>query len=184
MGLHVHNLGNLPNTLDGRDYFVYVLDYGWKEPLTNALRENFTSMARMAAQSRSVVVAGIEPIHFANQVFSFHGINGEEGEKVLPAILITTLVPSYFRDNNDEIRRSGKIKDKLLLIPLRTACKTTDDVIDLIKSIFADMKSKKKLSGFRIAKKISKNGMQRFADAFILEPNISGIGIDVRKLLS
>ena len=53
MGLHVHNLGNLPNTVDGRDYFIYVLDYGWKEPLTDALVSNFTNMARMASDTKS-----------------------------------------------------------------------------------------------------------------------------------
>lgn len=182
MGLHVHNLGNLPDTDDGRDYFVYVLDYGWKEPLTNALMANFTNMARMASESRSVVVAGIEPIHFANEVFSWHGINGEDGEKILPAVLITTLKPSYFREQNNELRSSGAIDDKLLLIPLQSACDTTDDVIQLIKSIFDDIKSKKKLSGFSIAKKINKNGFRRLADAIILEPNFQGVGVDIRKL--
>lgn len=182
MGLHVHNLGNLPNTDDGRDYFVYVLDYGWKEPLTNALVANFTNMARMASESRSVVVAGIEPIHFANEVFSWHGINGEDGEKILPAVLITTLKPSYFREQNDELRQSGEINDKLLLIPLKAACNTTDDVVQLIKSIFEDIKKKKKLSGFAIANKIHKNGFQRLADAIILEPNFSRVGLDLRKL--
>ncbi len=68
MGLHVHNLGNLPNTVDGRDYFIYVLDYGWKEPLTNTLIANFTNMARKASESRSMVIAEIEPVHFANKV--------------------------------------------------------------------------------------------------------------------
>lgn len=182
MGLHVHNLGNLPNTDDGRDYFIYVLDYGWKEPLTDALVANFTNMARMASQTRSVVVAGIEPIHFANDVFSWHGINGEDGERILPAILITTLTPSYFREHNEEYRSSGEINDKLLLIPLKAACKTTDDVIQLIKSIFNDIKEKKKLSGFAVAKTINKNGLRRLADAVVLEPNISGVGIDLRKL--
>ena len=46
MELHVHNLGNLPNTVDGRDYFIYVLDYtAGEEPLTDALIANFTNMA-------------------------------------------------------------------------------------------------------------------------------------------
>lgn len=182
MGLHVQNLGILPNIDDGRDYFIYVLDYGWKEPLTDALRENFINMARMASQTRSVVVAGFEPIHFANDVFSWHGINGEDGERVLPAILITTLTPSYFKEHNEEYRRSGEITDKLLLIPLKAACKTTDDVIQLIQSIFNDIKEKKKLSGFAVAKTINKNGLRRLADAVILKPNISGVGIDLRKL--
>jgi hypothetical protein len=182
MGLHVHSLGNLPDTVDGRDYFIYVLDYGWKEPLTDALAANFNKMSAMADQSRSVVLAGIEPIHFANEVFSFHGINGEDGEKILPAILITTLTPSYFREHNGE-RESSEIDDKLLLIPLKAACDTTEDVIRLIKSIFNDINEKKKLSNFAVAKKIKKNGFRRLADALILEPNISGVGIDVRKLL-
>ena len=186
MGLYVHNLGNLPNTVDGRDYFIYVLDYGWREPLADTLRRNFNNMARMASQSKSVVVAGIEPIHFANEVFSYYGINGEDGEKILPAILISTLTPSYFRDNNDNDGRkhnSGKLKDKLLIIPLKSVCKSSEDVVDLIKAIFSDIREKKNLSGFSVAKKINKNGIERFADAVILEPNFNGIGIDIRKLL-
>lgn len=182
MGLHVHNLGNLPNTVDGRDYYIYVLDYGWKEPLTDALVSNFTNMARMASETRSVVVAGIEPVHFANEVFSWHNINGEDGEEILPAILITTLTPSYFRESYSEFGHTNELDDKLLLIPLKEACKTTDDVIDLIKSIFRDIKAKKQLSGFSVAKEINKNGAQRLADAIILEPNFSGIGIDLKTL--
>lgn len=182
MGLHVHNLGNLPNTVDGRDYFIYVLDYGWKEPLTDALVSNFTNMARMASETKSVVVAGIEPIHFANEVFSWHNINGEDGEKILPAILITTLTPSYFKESYSEFANSSEIDDRLLLIPLKSVCNTTDDVIELIKSIFRDMKDKKQLSGFAIVKEINKSGVKRFADAFILEPNFSGLGLNLRKL--
>lgn len=182
MGLHVINLGNLPNTVDGRDYFIYVLDYGWKEPLTDALVANFTNMARMAAQTRAAVVAGIEPIHFANDVFSWYNINGEDGDVVLPAILISTLTPMYFRERQGEIEKGGTLNDTLLLIPLKKVCKTTDDVIALIQSIFSDMKDKKSLSGFEVAKTIRKGGMRRFADAVILQPSISGIGIDLQKL--
>jgi hypothetical protein len=184
MGLHVHNLGNLPNTVDGRDYFIYVLDYGWKEPLTDALVSNFTNMARMASESRSVVVAGINPVHFANEVFSWHNINGEDGEEMLPAILITTLTPSYFRESYSEFGHTSELNDKLLLIPLKKACKTTNDVINLIKSIFRDIKDKKRLSGFSVAKKINKNGIKRLADAIILKPSFSGIGLDIKQLLN
>lgn len=184
MGLHVHNLGNLPDTIDGRDYYIYVLDYGWKEPLTDALVSNFTNMARMASDSRAVVVAGINPVHFANEVFSWHNIDGEDGEEILPAILITTLTPSYFRESYSEFDNTNKLNDKLLLIPLKAACKTTNDVIGLIKSIFRDIKEKKRLSGFSVAKEINKNGAKRLADAIILEPNLSGVGIDIKKLFT
>ncbi len=184
MGLHIHNLGNLPNTIDGRDYFIYVLDYGWKEPLTNTLVANFTNMARKASESRSIVVAGIDPIHFANEVFSFHSINGEDGESILPAILISALTPNYFKENNERQRGIHEIDDKLLLIPLKSVCDTTDDVIKLINSIFKDIREKKELTGFSIVKTLSKSRSRRFADAIILEPNFSGIGINLKKLFN
>lgn len=82
-------------------------------------------MARMASESESVVIAGISPIHFANEVFSWHGINGEDGGKVLPAIMVTSLHPKYFIENNREGFRGEMFEDKLLLIPLRKVCKTT-----------------------------------------------------------
>lgn len=184
MGLHVHNLGNLPNTVDGRDYFIYVLDYGWKEPLTDTLIANFTNMARKASESRSMVIAGIDPIHFANDVFSWHSINGENGESILPAIMISTLTPTYFHENNHNQRRAEEIDDKLILIPLRSVCETTDDVIKLINSIFNDIKQKKALTGFEVVKTLKKGHGRRFADALILEPNFSGIGINIKKLFN
>ena len=60
MGLYVHNIGNLPVD-DTRQYFLYVLDYGWQDPLTDALVANFRNMARMASETKSVVLAGIDP---------------------------------------------------------------------------------------------------------------------------
>ncbi|UEM38125.1 hypothetical protein [Pectobacterium aquaticum] len=184
MGLHVHNLGNLPNTVDGRDYFIYVLDYGWKEPLTDTLIANFTNMARKASESRSMVISGIEPVHFANEVFSWHSINGEDGESVLPAVMISTLTPSYFREHNNESRKADEIDDQLMLIPLKAVCETTDDVIRLINSIFNDIKLKKELTGFDVVKTLKKGNGNRFADALILEPNFSGIGVNLKKLFN
>lgn len=184
MGLHVHNLGNLPNTVDGRDYFIYVLDYGWKEPLADTLVANFTNMARKASDTRSAVIAGIEPVHFANEVFSWHSINGEDGEAILPAIMISTLTPEYFHKEQRGSRSTDEIDDKLLLIPLKAVCETTDDVIKLINSIFNDMKQKKELTGFDVAKTLKKGSGRRLADALILQPNFSGLGVDLKKLFN
>ena len=182
MGLYVHNIGNLPVD-DTRQYFLYVLDYGWQEPLTDALVANFRNMARMASETKSVVLAGIDPIHFANEVFSWHGISGEDGEKMLPALMITTLHPHYFRDHNCDGDRT-KIKDALLLIPLKKVCKTKEDVVELIKTVLADIRQSKALPGFRIAKTLKKDGIRRLADAVILEPTVAGVGVDLKKVVS
>lgn len=36
MGLYVQSLNNIPQSAH-RDYYIYLLDYGWSEPLGNAL---------------------------------------------------------------------------------------------------------------------------------------------------
>ena len=182
MGLYVHNLGNLPADAE-REYFIYMLDYGWHEPLSEAMRANFTNMARLSSTSQAVVIAGVEPIHFENEVFSYHGINGEHGEEILPALLITTLHPRYFKENNHAWRERGEIDDKLLHIPLKTCCKTTGDVVTLIHKIFADIEGKKELTDFSVQKEVKKkSGWRAAADAVILKPSISGIGVDLKKL--
>jgi len=181
MGLHIHTLAAIPAKAQ-RKYYIYVLDYGWKEPLTETLIQNFTNMARMAAESNSVVIAGINPIHFANEVFSWHGVNGEDGEHALPAILITSLHPTYFLENNREGGNAKEIRDKLILIPLKKACKTTDDVIGLIKSIFADVKGETTPLSFSIMKEIRRAERGRAVDALMLEPNFSGLGVRLPQL--
>jgi len=39
MGLHVHSLSNIPKS-ENRDYLIYLLEYGWHEPLAEALRKH------------------------------------------------------------------------------------------------------------------------------------------------
>src|SRR3954452_6138824 len=114
MGLYVHSIERLPADLE-REFFVYVLDYGWKEPLADALRENFCRMASLASQNKAVVIAGTDAPGFVDQVFSLHvekpqfsyqQINGENGGGVLPAIMITTIHPSKFKETGPGYRFS------------------------------------------------------------------------------
>lgn len=85
MGLYVHSLDRLPTNLD-RDYYVYVLDYGWDEPLAEALHSNFRRMADLAARRNVVVISGTNSRSFTNEIISTHvdtsqfswtSINGE-----------------------------------------------------------------------------------------------------------
>lgn len=63
MGLHVHSLDNIPKS-ENRDYLIYLLEYGWHEPLAEALDKNFFQMAGVAAKNRAVVIKGTELAHF------------------------------------------------------------------------------------------------------------------------
>ncbi len=183
MGLIVHDLGKIPHQAESREFFIYILDYGWQDSISDALRRNFDAMVRMTDETNSVVIKGVDSHHFSDSVFSWHQINGEEGEKMLPAILITTLLPSYFNDRETYRPSEQPNDDLLLLIPLRDVCSNGDDVVRLIDTIFKDMKAGKGLANFEVAKKIKRNHTSKLFDALILQPNISGIGIDLKKLL-
>lgn len=176
MGLMIHSLNEVPIEAT-RSYYIYVLDYGWHEPLDRALIENFGKMSAEASVSNSVVFRGTVGSHFTNEVFSFHQIGGVAGEDVLPAILITDIHPQYFKEHGN---LNYKLKSSLILIPLKQICKTTSDVVDLIRQIFSDIKDKKTLSDFSVNTQVkSQNSIARI---LILQPNFSGIGIDIKKL--
>lgn len=188
MGLHVHSLSNIPKS-ENRDYLIYLLEYGWHEPLAEALNHNFYKMAGVAAQNRAVVIKGTELAHFENEVFSWHQINNERGEDILPAILISNAHPSYFQENNHGYRRgNGLYREsmdgelKLVLIPLKKFCSNTSEVVSLIEKLFADIETGKDLSSFKIAKEVQKGIGSAIVDALILEPNISGIGFSFKRL--
>ncbi|KAA6341233.1 hypothetical protein EZS27_010948 [termite gut metagenome] len=184
MGLMVYSLSNIPCSAN-RDYFIYLLDYGWDEPIAKALRENFDKMATIAASNKAVVIKGTELSHFENEVFSWHSINNENSEGLLPALLITNTHPQYFMENNQSfsgrknILRVNNEYDsmKLILIPFKKFCDTATDVIALINKVFQDITNQKDLSDFQIAKEMKKGVKGSIVDSIILEPNISGIGI-------
>lgn len=182
MGLYVQSLANIP-TDHHRDYFIYLLDYGWDEPLGETLLANYDKMVSLAAENRAVVIRGTRRVHFDDEVLSWHNINGENADEMLPAILITNRHPKLFkesyRSNNSEIENDLK----LILIPLKLFCKTTADVVKLVDRLFTDIIKKKDLSDFKIAREIQK-GFKTPADAIILEPRGENEGIDFQQLIS
>src|SRR5271157_1883301 len=123
MGLMVYSLQNIPESKN-RDYLIYLLDYGWDEPISKALRDNFDKMAEIAAKNRAVVIKGTELAHFENEVFSYHHINNEKADELLPALLVTNKHPKYFLENNNSsfgkrglVRADENDDMKLILIP-------------------------------------------------------------------
>jgi hypothetical protein len=194
MGLYVHSLSRLPLGLE-REYYLYVLDYGWDEPLGQAINANFRRIADLAAKNQAVVIAGTDPrafadevlsVHFDNPQFSWSNVNGEDGEEVLPALMISTIHPQKFRSEtlDYQLPRVGKgvADEKLILIPLKSACKNSTEVFALIERIFRDIAAKKPLEGFAIAKEIKAGKGNAFSDAFILKPALWGVGVDLKEL--
>ncbi|MEW6126038.1 MAG: hypothetical protein AB1757_03160 [Acidobacteriota bacterium] len=185
MGLMIHSLAKLPLNAE-RDYYIYLLDYGWKEPIADTLRSNFHKMATLASETHSVVMMGLEGSHFNDDVLSWHNINGQPGDKLLPAILITTRHPHLFKEdrqyNYSTLR--DDYSDRLLLIPLQKICKTPRDVVILIERLFTGIKEKKTLSNFQVSSEMKKGKLGALADALLLRPNIKGVGVDLNYVIN
>jgi len=175
----IHSLEEFSSKVT-RGYYIYVLDYGWDEPLSNTLMDNFGEMGKQASQNNAIVFKGTVGSHFEDEVLSWHSVNGQKSNGILPAILITTKHPNSFR----ELPRSNSenIDDNLILIPLKDHCKTSSEVVSLIEKIFADIIEGKELEHFKISKEIKKGVSGAIVDAVILEPNFAGMGIKLKPL--
>lgn len=180
MGLYVHSLKEIPAGVE-RAYYLYLLDYGWEESFGNEVRANLTRMAESASRSNAVVIHGPRGVHFDDEVLSWHHVNGQDVTDILPAILITTRHPSTFRESFVPRRSTQESRDALLLLPLRKICKSSEDVVALIQKIFEDISSNRKLSKFHAAQRMKRGIAGAIVDAVILQPNVNGIGFDLKK---
>jgi hypothetical protein len=182
MGLMVHSLEGIPET-HHRDYFIYLLDFGWREPLGEALKMNFGKMATLASEKKNAVVImrTDDGIHFSDEVLSWHSINGDEAEKneLLPAILITNRHPAEFKRRAKSAGADTGVEPhlKMILFPLRKYCSTTSDVVDLVQKIFIRIKQGKDLDDFGIVKQKNKGEQGAAASSLIIEPTPSGTTI-------
>lgn len=191
MGLMIYSLDHIPLEAQ-RDYFIYLLDFGWDEPISNIINRNYDNMAKIAADNKAVVIKGTVASHFQSEVLSWHHINGEDAKDLLPALLITNKHPFYFMTSETPFRykdtdaiKAHKHGDmKMILIPFKKVCKTETDVITIVQNVFNDIVQGKDLTNFSIVEK-QKSGIGRaIVDSLILQPNISGIGIDLKKFFN
>ena len=183
----VHSLEGIPEE-HHRDYYIYLLDYGWSEPLGEALRENFSRMATIASENKKsvVIMPTLAGAHFSDEVLSWHSINGDDADKneLLPAILVTNRHPAEFRKHS-LLKGNGQGKDnlKMILFPLKKHCSSTTEVVSLIQKIFANIKEGRGLEDFKVTKekKIGIGGA--FADSIMLEPNVAAVGFSFNKFI-
>ena len=60
--------------------------------------DNFDKFAEHASKNNFVIFKGLPGSHFDDEVLSWHHINGEDAEDILPAVLITTENPHFFHN--------------------------------------------------------------------------------------
>lgn len=166
-----------------KDWFIYLLEYGDKDPFTQALRACFDEMADWASQGNSVVIKGTNPVHFNDEVLSWHNIGGLRGEDILPAIMVSTINPHVFNEYEDRTPVKYKPSDKLIIISLRDLATNGDQVYSSVKKIMSELKSAENLTGLSIIK-TENSFREKFVNAFQLKPSFFGVGIDIKQLLS
>lgn len=183
----VHSLEGMPEE-HHRDYFIYLLDYGWNEPLSDALYKNFGRMATLASEKKNAVVImrTTVGVHFSDEVLSWHSINGSDAERdqLLPAILVTNRHPAEFRRRGDRETERPENDLKLILFPLKKYCNNTSEVVELIQKIFSNIKAERDLDDFKVINEKKKGIGGAIVDSIILEPNISGVGFSFNKFLN
>jgi hypothetical protein len=155
-------------------------------------------MASLASRNNAIVIAGFDGEEFTNEVFSWHQVDGQPGDEILPAILITTCHPHDFAAQNEFLdgrrrdpdsakpsaskRGAAVFNDRLELIPLRGLCKTETDVTSVIEKIFRDIRDKKALRDFEVYQQVAHGDRGALVDALILKPSLAGVGIDLKAI--
>lgn len=182
MGLKIHSIAEIPENVT-RSYYMYVLDYyNWDEPIGNTLRSNFDRMANFASKNDAIVIQPLGESHFFSELLSWESINGMKPEDILPAIMITTIHPSYFLKRDEQQCLGEPIpEDELILIQLKEICPTASDVINVIEKIFSDIREKKNIRDFEVANTQKAGVDQALTDALILKPSFMGVGIDLKE---
>lgn len=185
MGLKIHSIAEIPENIS-RSYYLYILDYyNWDEPIGNTLRSNFDRMAEFASKNDAVVIQPIGESHFFSELLSWESLNGMKPEDILPAIMITSIHSQYFLERDNQIIRSASLsKDEIVFIQLKGICNQPTDVLKIIEQIFTDIKGKKEIKNFQVKKEQKAGVGGALVDSLILEPNLSGIGVDLKKVFS
>ena len=161
MGLKIHTLAEIPDSVS-KNYYLYILDYyNWDEPIGNTLRENFDKIAEFAANNNSVVIQGMAGSHFYSELMSWESINGIDPLDLLPALMITTLHPKYFIDgNNKQLKGKNIPTDKFVFLEIRKICQRPEDVVVLLEKIFQDIKEKKAIQDFKVKKELKEKTLK------------------------
>lgn len=143
MGLKVNSVSEIPDHV-AVGYYLYLLNFGWHESLGETLRQNFDRIAGFTSTNNTAVIMGFGS-EFNDSVLSWHGVNVQDDDDFLPALLITNKPPAFFQEHRELWDRN---RDHLIIIPLRQLCRDPTDVIGVIERILSDVQAGRSLQEF------------------------------------
>ena len=115
---------------DGRDWYVFMLDDGGRDPFREEVRNGFDFMVAKSGP-RSLIVKGVDQDYFFSQVYKLYKLEGQGfdiGKFPLPALFVTDMPP------REVIAKPANIeKAKMIVIPLKTKYFRPGDITDFFK---------------------------------------------------
>lgn len=172
MGFLASSVGRIPAT--GYEWYVTLLEDGWRDSISEELRENFDVLAAKTGPS-VLVVRGLAPEPYSYQVLQAYGL---EGEPPMPALLLSDTSPS-----NVEERRANGGSVKTIVLTLRTRKGGRDAVHEVLTEIVNALRDERALEVLQDSNRsqvVKRWGWLRMLE---LKPNFMGLGVNVNQLL-
>ena len=169
MGYFLNSLGNLPLDSDVNFYF-FVINGQFREPLFRIMEENFTAIARDIG-GNAVIGIGLEPKSFTTQVGrKYIGDDFPDYFSLLPALLVTDAHPEKI--TKDTMR---------FLVPLAQVEARFGGWSQFF-SLLGQL-ARGENTNFIDAFKSKEDAFDRIKGTFIVEPGIFGVKINVNDAL-
>lgn len=169
MGYILSSLGRLPIEEDV-DFYIFLIDSGWYGGLTEIILQNFEKIAEDIGP-RAVIAKGFKKQSWSDEICEkYFGKKYTTLSKFLPALLITDSHPKRL-----------KSESMRLLIPIhevKSHFGTFDLFFSLLTSFVRD-KDPEFLERFKNGTNMSEEDL----NILILEPNVFGIGLNVKNLI-
>lgn len=175
MGFIATTLATVPS--DRYEWYIFLLEDGWKDATHKQLDENFSVLAREIGE-KNLVVRGTDPITFWNKVIAQYAPLGNvEGQ--LPALLVTNLSPRALRDNPNALKDAG-----VVLFSLGSRHMKQDCIVDLLRDIARTLRSQNPFEVLRIGNESEIKGAWGWITKYcLLQPNFIGFGLKLDEIV-
>jgi hypothetical protein len=99
VGYQLNRLANLPID-DEVEFYIFVINGNWQEPLYKMVQENFSEIARSIG-NHAVIATGLNPKEWYGEVGkTYLGDGYDKYHDLLPALLITDTHPDKLNSNS------------------------------------------------------------------------------------
>lgn len=170
MGYSLTSLGNLP-TQNNISLYVFIIDNGWHNDLTESLKNNFDKLAERIGPN-AVLAKGHHPEDWSSQVYKkYMGEFKKLDPKNLPALLIT--------DTHPDLQNANSLR---LFVPILDAKKRFGGIEVFFQELSEFSRNRK--SDFLERFEDKTTTIDSALSMLELKPNFFGFGVNINELIA